>query len=85
MPLTCEEHGPAQEAFVCDHLLSNPAQVWCLSSPTTDEPFPDAWCLVCDAEFQTFGEWNEQNEAFVPIKLICQHCYAKHRIKNTDQ
>ena len=85
MPPTCEEHGPAQEAFICEHLLLNPAQVWRSSSPNAENPYSDAWCLTCDEEFQKCGEWNEQIEGLVPIKLICAHCYTKKRTENTDR
>jgi hypothetical protein len=85
MPLVCQEHGSAQEAYVCEHLLQSPAQVWCSAAPNADNPCPDAWCLACDEAFQRFGEWNEQNEHEVPIKLICQGCYIKKRVENTDR
>lgn len=77
--MECEEHGPAREAFVCEHLLQEPTQLWCSREPKPENPWPDSWCLKCDAEFQRHGEWNELNESSVPIKLVCHHCYARLR------
>ncbi len=85
MPIECDEHGYAQEAFLCEHLLREPNQVWCSREPTTEEPCPDAWCLRCDDHYQEQGEWNAQNEGKVPIKLVCQGCYKKLRLGNTDR
>jgi hypothetical protein len=77
--IQCNEHGSAYETFICEHLLKDPQQLWCSREPTAENPWPDAWCQQCDKEFQRFGEWNEENEDKVPIKLICHHCYLKRR------
>ena len=63
--MNCNEHGPAQEAFVCEHLLKAPHQLWCSSAPSTENPHPDSWCLECDRVFQEQGEWNQRtNHSF---------------------
>lgn len=85
MPIDCEEHGFNEEAFVCEHLLREPNQLWCSREPTDENPCPDAWCLKCDEHFQTEGEWNERNEGKVQIKLVCQACYTRLRLGNTDK
>jgi hypothetical protein len=77
--ISCAEHPDAREAFICEHLLLDPAQVWCSEDPTPQAPCPDAWCLKCDEAFQRFGEWNDANEAAVSIKLICSGCYERLR------
>jgi len=53
----------------------NPKQRWYCDYPSEDNPWPDAWCKQCDAEFQKEGEWNEKNEGAMKIKLLCNHCY----------
>jgi hypothetical protein len=85
MPLDCEEHGPAQEAFLCEHLLANPQQLWCSPAPNEESPWPDSWCVECDQHFQNYGEWNENNEKLVPIKLVCHHCYLRLRMSSTNR
>jgi hypothetical protein len=75
----CPEHPDAREAFICEHLLVNPAQVWCSAKPTPDALCPDAWCVRCDEAFQRFEEWNEENEAVLSIQLICSGCYLRLR------
>lgn len=71
----CSEHGEATAAYVCEHLAMNPEQRWHCNYPSEDNPWPDAWCGQCDGEFQKEGEWNENNEEAIQIKLICHHCY----------
>jgi hypothetical protein len=75
----CEEHGESEPALICSHLLEVAAQLWCSSEPSAEDPYPDAWCAKCDVEFQRFGEWNEENEDAISIKLVCQGCYRKLR------
>jgi hypothetical protein len=84
MPILCKEHGTSEEAFICRHLLEEPAQFWCSREPTSENPCPDAWCLVCDKHFEKQGEWNDQNEGNVPIKLICQGCYKRLRLSDDN-
>jgi hypothetical protein len=75
----CEEHGESEPAFIRSHLLEDAAQLWCSSEPTPENLYPDAWCAKCDVKFQRFGEWNEENEHAISIKLVCQGCYQKLR------
>jgi hypothetical protein len=77
----CKIHGSGSQAFVCEHLLSNPAQEWFSEAPSQTNQWPDAWCSVCDAFFQDEGEWNANNESNLKIKLICHQCYEKFRSK----
>jgi len=81
--LHCAEHGNAYETFICAHLLRAPDQLWCSREPTAENPWPDAWCSECDLQFRRFGEWNEQNEGQVPIKLLCHQCYLRLRAQDT--
>jgi hypothetical protein len=78
--MQCEEHGASEPVFICSHLFEDGAQLWCSSEPSAEEPCPDAWCANCDVEFQRFGEWNEENEGAVEIKLVCRGCYWKRRL-----
>jgi hypothetical protein len=80
-PVACHTHGSGLQAFVCNHLLSNPSQEWFSQDPDVDNPWPDAWCSVCDAIFLQEGEWNERNEPKIEIQLVCHHCYEMLRSK----
>ena len=84
MSTSCKEHGLAEEAFLCQHLRLHPNQLWCSSRPTEEDPCPDAWCLKCDEAFQEYGEWNEHNEKKMKIELVCQGCYKRLRLGNTE-
>lgn len=75
----CTNHGTGFSTYVCEHLLSNPAQEWFSQEPDEEHKWPDAWCAACDVLFQEQGEWNEKNEARTKIKLLCHHCYETLR------
>ena len=82
----CRQHGPAQQAFVCQHLASGSKGLGFIDSGTG--PFPDAWCRACDqvrrAEGGATGDWTERSEAFAGVKLICSECYLVIREANKD-
>ncbi|MES2037892.1 MAG: hypothetical protein V4495_08650 [Pseudomonadota bacterium] len=73
--LQCTQHGKAHTTYVCEHLIAQPVQKWHCDYPDADNPWPDAWCAICDTHYQAEGEWNERNEDLVPIKLLCHGCY----------
>jgi hypothetical protein len=75
--LHCPTHGESQAAYVCEHLAENAVQRWHCDYPREDNAFPDAWCDICNVEFLKQGEWNEKNEGFIKIKLLCSSCYER--------
>lgn len=82
--VSCAEHGTGNEAFICTHLFSNPAQKWISDEPDEANRWPDAWCVQCEARFQEEGgNWNENNEPQADIKFICHRCYENLRLKGT--
>lgn len=80
--IRCGTHGTAYETYVCEHLLANPNQRWFSEARDQENPWPDAWCSVCEAFFQAQGEWNEKNEKNLKIKLLCHLCYEAFRAKS---
>ncbi len=79
----CPDHGTGFAAYACEHLVSNPAQLWFSREADEEHRWPDAWCKVCDAVFQEQGEWNEKNESRIKIKLLCNRCYERLRLRRT--
>ena len=73
--ITCPQHGEGQATYVCRHLAKKPDQPWFSEAPSDDDPWPDAWCAKCDAEFQKAGEWNGDNEDCLGVVTICDQCY----------
>jgi hypothetical protein len=82
--ITCGEHGKSQPTHVCRHLRLDPVQKWYGLHPTPDNEWPDAWCGGCNAVFLEQGEWNEKNEARVPIEILCCKCYEEGKAKSVD-
>lgn len=82
--LDCATHGSGFETFVCEHLVSNPAQEWFSQERDDAHRWPDAWCAACDVFFQEEGEWNAKNEVKTKIKLLCHHCYERLRLQEKD-
>jgi len=76
----CDKHGSGFSTFVCEHLVSNPAQRWFSQEVDEEHKWPDAWCAACDVFFQEHGEWNEKNESKLKIKILCHRCYEKARL-----
>ena len=75
----CPAHGRGFPSYLCEHLVTDPAQPWFSEEPSVGNRWPDAWCGVCDAVFQEAGEWNERNSAQLRIKLLCHRCYEGKR------
>jgi len=73
----CEAHGPAFKTYVCEHLATNPRQEWFSREPEEDNPWPDAWCGICDEQFMVEGKWKDGNHC--KIVLLCHHCYEANR------
>jgi hypothetical protein len=81
--ISCARHAAGFETFVCQHLLENPSQEWFSDTPDESNPWPDAWCTICNEAFNEQGEWNEQNEGRMKIKLLCHRCYEAARATGT--
>lgn len=79
----CTQHGSGFATYVCEHLVSNPAQEWCSRVPDEEHKWPDAWCLACDGFFQEHREWNEKNNSKIKIEVLCHHCYERLRSQGT--
>ena len=70
---------------MCRHVADGVAYGFHAKAPTRTNPWPDAWCDLCEEAFQRGGgEWNEQNEQAVDIKVLCTHCYAVARERNIE-
>jgi hypothetical protein len=81
----CPTHGSGFETFVCEHLVSDPAQRWYSQDPEEGDKWPDAWCAVCNAFFQQEGEWNDKNEPNVKVRLLCHYCYERLRAQGQPE
>lgn len=84
----CDEHGKQEATYVCQHIVQTlrdgqPRGFWWANDP--DSSRPDAWCSDCEAKVQnTGGEWNDENEAFAGVNLLCGACYDKAKELNFD-
>lgn len=86
--LHCGSHGLKRATFVCQHLTKGYGQgfFWGYSEDEPDDPFPDAWCAACDEQLEKHGgEWNDENEAFAGITMICADCYLAARLRNQPE
>lgn len=82
--LICGAHGETLATFVCRHVADGVACGFHANPPAPDDPWPDAWCDLCEEAFQRGGgEWNEQNEGAAEIKALCTHCYEAARERNS--
>ncbi len=77
--IECERDGQGYESFMCRHLFENPTQGWYSREPTSENPWPDAWCAECDVVFMRDGQWTDDNSSCTEIKLLCNFCYERRR------
>ena len=81
----CQMHGDRREAFVCDHLLHGARQGF-FAADEPGNPYPDAWCSVCDkirsSRGGANGEWNQKSEALIQVRLVCGDCYDEIKVRN---
>jgi hypothetical protein len=78
----CATHGSGFQTFVCEHLISDPAQKWFSQDRDHTNKWPDARCAACDGFFQQEGEWNDRNESNIKVKLVCHRCYELLRFED---
>ena len=78
----CDRHGPAQLAFVCQHLVGGSGLGFWHSGSKLE---PCAWCSDCDALMMQTGHWTEEAEEVAGIKIVCRRCYANIRRRNRVQ
>jgi hypothetical protein len=75
----CSTHGWQSEAFVCQHIfesLHTGIPVGFHWPEGSDSLHPDAWCSDCEsARLEAGGEWTEEVEAILGVKLLCGACY----------
>lgn len=81
--VTCGTHGDSPATFVCRHLARGVACGYHFSADNPSDPWPDAWCDLCEEAFQAQGgEWNDVSEAVAEIALQCAGCYEGTRARN---
>lgn len=81
--IICGSHGETRATFVCRHLLEGVACGFHANPPAPDDPWPDAWCDLCEEAFQAGGgEWNEESEQSAAIRALCSYCYQDIRGRN---
>jgi uncharacterized protein DUF6882 len=84
--IRCGTHGagyPGYPTCVCEHLVSNPAQVWFSDDISDEKRWPDAWCVACDAIFQEHGK-TDKDESRIKIQLLCHCCYESLRSNSAN-
>jgi hypothetical protein len=80
----CAVHGEAPRAFVCVHLMGETSGLgFNHEDPSGDNPFPDAWCDVCEVVRAEHGGWDKVPEEQCKIVLHCSECYERARIRHT--
>jgi hypothetical protein len=77
--IDCESHGTAFSTYICGHLAINPRQTWYSRARTEDNQWPDSWCSICHEAYLKQGEWNDNNEVDLDIRLFCNFYYQSHR------
>lgn len=80
-PIQCNIHGESHVTYVCQHLVNGHSGGFYFGN--TSDPRPDAWCYECDCRLLKDGEWNDENEAFAKVTVLCAGCYDNVRARNS--
>jgi hypothetical protein len=81
--VTCGAHGETPATFTCRHIATGLACGFHASEGEPDDPWPDAWCDLCEEAYQAAGEtWNDESERVASIQLLCSRCYEAARDRN---
>jgi len=79
----CGLHGETPATFACRHLSEGVACGYHADTEDPSQPWPDAWCDLCDAALQAQGgEWTATAEDAADIQVLCTHCYDAARARN---
>lgn len=79
--IVCDLHAvTTRAAFVCEHLYFGRACGF-HATELDDDPWPDAWCDLCEGEFVRLGGWTDENGP--EIVGLCTQCYEEVRERNT--
>ncbi len=79
--IQCEKHGSSRPAFICQHLNKSEITGFEESFETeigmylNEDDDLSAWCTECENKRIKDDGWNEENEKFAKIKLVCENCY----------
>jgi hypothetical protein len=77
----CSRHGDNREAFMCKHLLQGAGLGFFYDVDDPANPYPDAWCPVCEQSRDESGEFPSEY-ARANFKLVCGACYEEIKQKN---
>ena len=84
----CEFHEKGRLARVCQHLNKETPTGFHEAFDTEegmeleeDEDF-QAWCDLCEKEWQKVEEWNEENMKFANVRPTCESCYFEMKKVN---
>jgi hypothetical protein len=80
----CDTHGETEKTYVCGHLAGEtPGLGFNRDEPTSDDPFPSAWCDNCEIIRAAHDGWNDESQKLTSIVLLCSGCYERACIRNT--
>ena len=78
----CDIHGESAACFVCQHVACGVACGFHPDEGDKDDPWPDAWCDLCQQNLEREGEWNDASEKAAGVRLQCAGCYEDARRRN---
>lgn len=81
-PVECDLHGTSYATFTCCHLAEG-SNLGFFYNDDPEDPRPDAWCAKCDELMMADGGWNEENEKYADITLLCAYCYDQTKERNS--
>ncbi|MCA9233270.1 MAG: hypothetical protein KDA57_21680 [Planctomycetales bacterium] len=75
----CGPHGKRGAAVVCQHLLTFEGEALGFIENSDDPNDLQAWCGLCEVEFEREGEKTEAFRQFNDMRIVCVVCYEVAR------
>jgi len=79
----CGAHGETPSTFTCRHVATGAACGFHASDQDVNDPWPDAWCDLCEERRREGGPIEAVAEQ-AQITLLCTRCYESARALNRD-
>ena len=85
MTVNCGSHGERICAVICKHLLQTEPMPVGFIENNSDPNDLQAWCYLCEEQFQHEGGMSEAFRKFNDMAVVCVVCYSHARSSHAVQ
>lgn len=78
--INCKEHGTAESAIVCSHLINNYGAPLGFVENSSVPGDLQGWCYACEHLYLEEQEMSEKFKEFTNIAVVCVECYKNIKL-----